>query len=119
MTLNRIQERRDHPRIETVLPLNIKTADFDIATSTKNISCVGAYCEVDKYLAPMTKLDIVLVLNDRNKNTKVKCQGVVVRSEPQEYNEKQEKYNIAIYFNYITDPEKQKITKFIKNTLCI
>ena len=100
---NSIAERRSYPRVDTVLPLGIKAGDFDIVTSTENISCVGAYCRVDKYLAPLTKLDIVLALNSRNKNTKVKCRGVVVRTEPDTSLRTKGGYNIAIYFNGISE----------------
>ena len=113
-------ERRQHLRIDKVLPLRIKTKQFDIATSTQNISCVGAYCKVDKYLDPMTKLNISMVLNNHNtssklrneRDIKIKCKGVVVRSEHQDNH-----YNIAIFFNDIRQSEKDKINKFIKNIL--
>lgn len=116
MKLNREDERRSHPRVETTLPLRIKSSEFDIVTSTKNISCVGAYCQVDRYLAPLTKLDIALVLShqnnsDNNTNSiKVRCRGVVVRTEPS-----LDKYNIAIFFNDISEPEKEKINAFVKD----
>ena len=116
MKLNREDERRSHPRVETTLPLRIKSSEFDIVTSTKNISCVGAYCQVDRYLAPLTKLDIALVLNhqnnsDNNTNSiKVRCRGVVVRTE-----HKVDKYNIAIFFNDISESEKEKINTFVKD----
>lgn len=105
-------ERRSHPRLITALPLRIKTAEFDITTSTRDISCVGAYCQIDKYLPPMTKLDIAMVLNNQPAGVRVKCKGVVVRSEPNE-----NKFNIAIFFNDIAETEKEKISKFIKNLL--
>lgn len=114
---NRETERRSHPRIKTCLPLRITTPEFDIVTSTEDVSCLGAYCQVDKYLAPMTKLDIALVLNNQQggaNNTKVRCRGVVVRTEPEE-----DKYSIAIFFNDIAEPEKEKINKFVKNLLHI
>ncbi|MEK6715497.1 MAG: PilZ domain-containing protein [Candidatus Omnitrophota bacterium] len=116
MKLNRQDERRSHPRVETTLPLRIKNPEFDIVTSTKNISSVGAYCQVDRYLAPLTKLDIALVLNQQNNSNnntnsiKVRCRGVVVRTE-----QAIDKYNIAIFFNDIAEPEKEKINSFVKN----
>lgn len=112
---NSRQERRSSIRVESILPLRIKTPDFDIVTSTRNISSVGAYCQTDKYVAPMTKLDITLILNHNytqgsdGMGTKVKCRGVVVRTEQNE-----NKYNIAVFFNDIAESEKEKINKFIR-----
>ncbi|PIQ89561.1 MAG: hypothetical protein COV72_02755 [Candidatus Omnitrophica bacterium CG11_big_fil_rev_8_21_14_0_20_42_13] len=111
---NNFAERRTSPRVNTALPINIKTEDFDIAASTQNISRSGAYCEVKKYIAPMTKLGIIMVIKDKNRELKIKCRGVVVRTE-----EKNDKYNIAIYFNDIADSEKEKITKYVENLLTV
>lgn len=117
---NRDVERRSSIRVESVLPLRIKTPDFDIVTSTRNISSVGAYCQADKYVAPMTKLDITLILNHNYAQgpevtaTKVKCRGVVVRTEQNE-----NKYNLAVFFNDIAESEKEKINKFIKGLLSL
>ena len=121
MIPNKPDERREHLRIDSALPLRIKTKEFDITTSTQNISCIGAYCKIDRYLDPMTKLNIDMVLNNQNnasskapnqRGVKVKCKGVVVRTEPQDNH-----YNIAIFFNDIHQNEKNKINKFIKNLL--
>lgn len=116
---NKIDERRRHPRFETTLPLEIKTGDFDIVTSTKNISCSGAYCQINRYLAPMTKLNIALALNNQGREMKVKCKGVVVRSDPALVSEKEQKYNIAIFFNDISESEKEKLTNFINTRLSV
>lgn len=111
---NKIEERRKYLRCETTLPLEIKTDGLNIATSTKNISCAGAYCQVNKYLAPMTKLKIAMVLNGPKKNTTIRCNGVVVRAEPALISKEAQKYNIAIFFNDIAEAEKEKINSFIK-----
>ncbi|MDP1853743.1 MAG: PilZ domain-containing protein [Candidatus Omnitrophota bacterium] len=117
---NSHEERRRSIRVESILPLRLKTPDFDIVTSTRNISSVGAYCQTDKYVAPMTKLDITLILNhgyaqgSNVTGTKVKCRGVVVRTEQNE-----NKYNLAVFFNDISESEKEKINKFIKSLLSL
>ncbi|MFC1645606.1 hypothetical protein ACFL2Y_00285, partial [Candidatus Omnitrophota bacterium] len=49
-------EKRKHLRIIKSLPIKIRNEDFDIVAETKNVSCAGAYCRVDRYVAPFTKL---------------------------------------------------------------
>lgn len=112
MTNNSL-ERRRHPRIKKELPLKIKTDGYGLATQTENLSCIGAYCSVDKYIPPLTKLSIVLLLplKEKNKNThsRVQCKGVVVRTEDKQPSG----FNVAIYFNEISQRDKKKISKYI------
>lgn len=107
------QERRKFPRLKKELPLTIKTQEYDLISQTKNISCVGAYCWVDKYIAPLTKLSIMLVLPIKKRNqdcqSKVHCKGVVVRTEE----DRPSGFNVAIYFNEINQQDKEKISQYI------
>jgi len=108
-------ERRRHLRIKKQLPLKIKGRDFDYVTETINISRSGAYCHIDKYIEPMTKLGIIILLPLKEKNRtamkKVHCHGVVVRTEES----KKGGYNIAIFFNEISGPDSQKIGKYVED----
>jgi len=112
---NHQPERRKSPRVDKGLPLKIRCDDFDIATETKNISAVGAYCSADRYLAPMTKLDIRLVLpfTKENKviNKNISCKGVVVRTE--EPANSSDQYHIAIYFNEVGHKDKKTLTDYL------
>ncbi|MBI5144695.1 MAG: PilZ domain-containing protein [Candidatus Omnitrophica bacterium] len=106
-------ERRQHPRVEQKLPVKIAANGYDFSTTTKNISCVGAYCRVAKYIPPFTKITVRLRLpvrtENRQNNYAVQCQGVVVRTE----DEITGGFNIAIFFNRIRDEERQKISRYI------
>lgn len=110
-------ERRRHPRIDKQLALKIKGRDFDSVTETINISQSGAYCHVDKYIEPMTKLNIMILLPIKEKNRtatkKVRCQGVVVRTEES----RRGGYNIAVFFNEISGPDTQKIARYVAGHL--
>ena len=110
------KERRLHPRLEHKLPLNVAVNGFDFLTSTHNISSVGAYCHLDKYMPPFTKISIKLSLPSKgkvHKNTIVECKGVVVRSE----DEARGGFNIAIFFNRLADSQRKKITQYISQFL--
>jgi len=83
--MKRNAERRQYPRIRQHLPLKIAVNGYDFATTTEDISCVGAYCRIDKYVPPFTKILVKLSLpvaaNRKNNNGNVECNGVIVRTE--------------------------------------
>jgi hypothetical protein len=113
--MNRAQktERRLHPRIEQRLPLKIAANGYGFSTTTQNISCLGAYCHVDKYIPPFTKIMIRLSLPINNNGCDVECKGVIVRSE----DEASGGFNIAIFFNDIKEQQCQKISQYINQFL--
>ena len=110
-------ERRRDPRVDKNIPLKISTGDVDLVTETKNLSRSGAYCRVNKYIEPMTKLKIHLLLpvkkNSRMTTKKITCSGVIVRTENLSNNE----YSIAVYFNDITARDADSITDYINTVL--
>jgi len=109
--------RRQFPRINRELPLKVAANGYDFTTSTLNVSCVGAYCRIDKYVPPFTKVAVKLSLPvasiNGNKNYDVECSGVVVRTE----DEIQKGFNIAIFFNRIRDDQRKKIAQYISQFL--
>ncbi|MFC1594500.1 PilZ domain-containing protein [Candidatus Omnitrophota bacterium] len=116
------QERRRGPRIEKDIPLKLRIGEYDIVTSTSNLSSVGAYCCVGRYLEPLTKLKIMLLLpqpkdNKKVATRKVECEGVVVRIEGPFDNPPQ--YNVAIFFSDIDKAEAKKISEFVNHHLSI
>jgi len=111
------KEKRQHPRIDTQLPIGVAANGYDFITSTQNVSCLGAYCHIDKYVPPFTKVKIKLNLPIMNDGTKehcdVECNGVIVRTE----DEAQGGFNIAIFFNEIKDQPRQKISRYVSQFL--
>ena len=110
-------ERRRYPRIEQKLPVNVEADGYGFATITKNVSCVGAYCHIDKYIPPFTKVGVKLslptVLKSKEGDSDVECKGVVVRTE----DEASGGFNIAIFFNEIKDTQRNKISHYISQFL--
>lgn len=111
---NPAPERRKFPRLENNIPVKIYSDEADVCTETLNLSAAGAYCRVNKYFEPMTKLQILLLLPLRRRNKlvtkKISCQGVVVRTETVTSGET---YNVAIYFNDIQKKDAAAISEFI------
>jgi len=102
-------DRRRYPRSETVerFSLGLRAQDFDLVGEVRNLSRTGAYCRVDKPIAEMTRLMMVLDLaSDR-----IACDGTVVRMEPVP---EKNHYNIAIFFNNISKTDQEKIDKLIE-----
>jgi hypothetical protein len=111
------KERRLHPRIEHKLPIKVAANGYGFVTSTKNVSCVGAYCHITKYIPPFTKvavkLSLPVVTGEGKKNYTVECKGVLVRTE----DEQKGGFNIAIFFNEIREDEKKKISRYLNQFL--
>lgn len=111
-------ERRSHPRTKMSLPLKISQKGLDLITETRNVSCSGVYCRVNKPLPLMSKIGLTLLLPLQNRNKvnteKIKCKGVVVRSEPEILKEADTAYqNIAIFFTDLTKKDRTKITQYV------
>lgn len=118
MTKRAPSERREHPRLPHKLPLKIGVNGYDFVTTTHNVSCVGTYCCVNKYIPPFTKVVIKLALpiadNNSQKEYSVECKGVIVRTDDEE---KGSGFNLAIFFNEIGNPQRQKISQYINQFL--
>ncbi len=107
-------ERRRHFRLEHNVPVKISSADLDIVTETSNLSCSGAFCRINKFLAPMTKLKLNLLLPIRKNNKivtkRIHCEGVVVRTESVPNGEY---FQTAIFFSDISPKDSQVIHDFV------
>lgn len=107
------KERRIHPRIDKQLPLNVAVNGYDFVTNTQNLSCLGTYCRIDKYVPPFTRVRIKLDLPIKNRKCPVECEGVVVRTE----DESDGSFDIAIFFNRIKEQPKQRLTEYVSQFL--
>lgn len=70
-------ERRRHPRSPKRLNFKLKTQHFDVVAETKDLSCIGALCQVNKPIPEMTHLKMILELPGQY----AECEGTVVRVE--------------------------------------
>lgn len=117
--MNNIEaERRKHPRTENILPLKISKKGLDVITETRNISCSGVYCRVDRPIPLMSKIGITLLLpiytGNKVKTKKIRCNGVVVRSEPTIVKEVDTAcQNIAVFFSELSTNDKNRIAQYV------
>ena len=86
------RERRQSKRVDAQIALQLSGADEafpgeSITTESINVGAEGVYCHVGHFVAPLTKLQVTMVLPLKNKkgqvkNEIVKVQAVVVRCQP-------------------------------------
>jgi c-di-GMP-binding flagellar brake protein YcgR len=108
---NAPSERRQYPRIETSIQMNLKADKRNVSAETINLSLSGACCRVNRSIEMMTRLEIVLMLPHEGAPDDVmyvECEGIVVRNE-----EKANGHHVAIFFNEIECNEKQKLAAYI------
>ena len=107
------EDRRKYPRKSRRLPLDLTTDDSNtIVGDSINLSCNGAYCQVPKHIATMTKLKVVIALpSEDDEADNIECSGVVVRAEG--YPPNSDLYHLAIYFNEIGEFERQRLENYL------
>ncbi|MBF0595033.1 MAG: PilZ domain-containing protein [Candidatus Omnitrophica bacterium] len=118
MSQKAMVEKRQHPRVEHSVPVKISALAGDVVTETRNISRSGAFCRVSKYLEPMTKLKITLLLpvkkDGKVTTKKIICTGVVVRTENIPY---EDAFNVAVFFSDITPRDSRILADHVAGVL--
>ena len=115
--MNKFEEKRRMPRIEEKLPIKVMEGDYCTVVETTNISASGVYFTTDKPLPPMSKVLITLLLpTNTGKNTKVECNGTVVRVVPMS-DQSKTLYETAIFFDDITEKTKNVISRYVKKIM--
>ena len=110
-------ERRAAPRIEDRVQLAIVEDGAPLQAETKNLSTSGAYCLLDRFIAPMTKLQLEFQLPDESQRARVRCTGVVVRAEPVITEADRGRYHLAIFFTDLADRDRATIERYVRQRL--
>ena len=107
------QERRKAPRVAERVPLALSDAGAEFQAETQNLSTSGVYCTLDRFVPPMTKLQLRFELPDGARRITVCCSGVVVRIEPVIANAERGRYHVGIFFSDLSQPERTAIERFV------
>ncbi|MBI3331126.1 MAG: PilZ domain-containing protein [Candidatus Omnitrophica bacterium] len=110
-------ERRQAPRVEERVWLALRGATTDLRAETKNLSTIGAYCVLDRFLAPMTKLRVEFELPDGARRVRIRGEGAVVRVEPIIDSAERGRYHVGIFFTEMSDENRAAISRFVVHRL--
>lgn len=115
--MDKFEEKRGTPRIKEKLPIKVMEGDYCAVVETKNISATGVYFIASKPIPLMSKVLITLLLpNSAGRNTKMECNGTVVRVVPTTVQDKAT-YETAIFFDDTTEKNKNIISKYVKRVM--
>jgi len=116
-------ERRRSVRAPAKLAMEVKLSGKDFGRlETINVSANGVYFTSPSYIAPLTRLEIVLVLPQTSGGKaggkrEVACEGVVVRTEPEAPTEDHPQYEIACFFTAISESDRAHLESYILSQL--
>jgi len=113
-------ERRSHPRVETEVAGHIvgHKGHESIALQIYNMSCSGFYCRLPMFVAPFTRLQVVMFMPTPDKGgdgkQKVEFDGVVVRTDPEQESPDAKQYHLAIFFDGLTDEKRVAVERYVQ-----
>lgn len=126
-------EKRKNPRVKSRLPFEIGCQYAAIKTETKNISCTGVYCYVNRAVPIMSKVNIFMSIplfeEDKIILKSITCEGIILRYDPLSKEDthaslpgKKQGWqttgcNTAIMFTKISKKDKNTIADYVKNQL--
>ena len=112
-------ERRRAVRAPAKLAMEIKLSGEEFGRlETINVSANGVYFSSPGFIAPLTRLQITLLLpkdasGGSKKAREVICEGVVVRTEPENEDSAHDHYDVACYFTDIADRDRVDLEAYI------
>ncbi len=110
-------ERRQAPRVAERVTLAIREPGAPIQTETHNLSTIGAYCTVDRFISPMTKLQLQFDVPNGGRVAPIRCTGVVVRVDPAVSPAGRATYRMGIFFTEITEQDRAVIAQFVRDRI--
>ncbi|HUK62438.1 MAG TPA: PilZ domain-containing protein [Dongiaceae bacterium] len=110
-------ERREDVRADAQLSMRLGalgSAGPEIVTETRNISASGLYCLSPHYLAPLSKVDLTLVLPDGGRSAAgrlLQCEAVVVRCQAAP--ESRRRYELACSFLGLPETQRRLLAEYV------
>lgn len=107
-------ERRGSTRVPARLSMEIILGADRASAESLNVSANGVYFASRSYIPLLTRLRVTLELpGDAGSTSRVSCDGVVVRTEPENENPSTREYQIACYFTEISDGDRDRLESYI------
>ena len=113
------QERRKFPRIhDEGLSLKLNAGDFDTMTHTMDISASGIYCKIGREIPLMSRVKLAIMIPDTDKSNKasnpLELDGVVVREHPVIIDGAVKHFDVAIFFDNLSEKDKGVIESYVE-----
>jgi hypothetical protein len=121
-TGRRGRERRGSERADVRLSMRVDAGAMagaeKIVTESQNISASGVYCHASHYLAPLSKVQLTIVLprmpgSDGAAQELVKCDGIVVRCDQRAGDRSDTPYELACMFSGLEPALRGRIEEFV------
>lgn len=112
------RERRGHKRIKDKdISVKLSGEGFSAITQSLDVSASGLYCKVDRKIPVMTKLKIVLSIPSVGEPgaKNINVDGVVVREHSVREDGEIQHYDVAIFFDSLSQRNKKIITQYINS----
>ena len=113
-----VQDRRKARRVDARLQIELSVGGSGAEqTSAINISASGVYFSSRRYLEPLTKLEMRLLLPGEDDDAAVEAfdvEGIVVRVEPEEPGAQGQTYEIACYFTEATPEFRERLGRYVQ-----
>ena len=122
MKPNVVKDRRRGQRVDARLQieLQLESGAPSESSNTLNISSNGVYFTSRRFVAPLTRLGLRLLLPGESPGAPeqaVDCQGVVVRCMPEEPQAAVDRYEVACYFTDTSEEFKERISTYVQKHL--
>ena len=113
------QELRETRRVAARLQIELTVDDSGSREqgSTINISANGVYFTSQRYLEPLTKLGLRLLLPGEEGDSgseALDVRGIVVRVEPEEPSDDIDAYEIACFFTDTTPEFRERLGRYVQ-----
>jgi hypothetical protein len=115
------KDRRKHKRASLELPLAVDDTTVSgkrFTARTVNLSAGGFYCKVPYHVPVLTKLKVSMTIPVREAGGKeeehvISCEGMVVRTVPEEPQPDVKSYEIGCFFTEINDYDRLMIEQYL------
>jgi len=109
-----IADRRGSNRVPARLSMEIVLGGDRAHAESLNVSANGVYFSSRSFIPLLTRLRVTLELpGDGGSTSRVSCDGVVVRTDPEAESASAREYQIACYFTEISDGDRTRLESYI------
>jgi PilZ domain-containing protein len=107
-------ERRGSTRVPARLSMEIILGGDRAQAESLNVSANGVYFSSRAFIPLLTRLRVTLELpGDAGATSRVSCDGVVVRTEPENETPSAREYQVACYFTAISESDRTRLESYI------